>query len=226
MGTKKTRTLKPFWRCSDPLSNKAVLAHNLLYSFTTIHTVNWRLEMKKRHMIYILITGLVLMGSTGYAEENQSNLWETEFVTALQEGKAAASDSSEGLAYTPAQETVLEEAIKKAMEMKAPPCEAMKIAVDLKYSPYSTIRNIFGYGGQVDLNQLCGCATETGISKEIIAQAAAQAVTPLGTPVFSRDEITQAQCLTGLGYTPYASDTPRIDPDPKPRPISVSSPGA
>ena len=176
--------------------------------------------MKNVLLTILLIFSLAIFSSICFAQEN---LWENNFVQALQKGRAAANNQGGGLGYTPAEESVLEKAIKEAMEMKAPPCEAMKIAVDLKYNPYAVIKNIFGYGGQVSLNQLCMCATESGINKQIIAKAAADAASPLGTPIFSRDEITQAQCI-GLGYTPIATATPRILPEPIPDPISVSSP--
>ena len=81
------------------------------------------------------------------------------------------------------------------MDLKAPACEVMKIAVDLKYNPYSTIKTIFAVGGEVKLDQLCMCATESGITKEIIAKAASDATSSLGKPIFSRDEIIQSQCL-------------------------------
>ena len=173
----------------------------------------------------LFIIGLILFSYPCMAEENA---WEKEFVQALQKGKIVPAGQSQGLGYTPAEETVLEGAIKKAMELKAPPCEAMKIAVDLKYSSFSILTNIFGYGGEVDLDQLCMCATESGINKQIIAKSATDAVTPLGIPVFPRDEITQAQCLReiGLGYTAAETPPPPIQPPPPPKRFSVSSPSA
>lgn len=173
----------------------------------------------------VLITGLALFSNSCLADEN---IWEKEFVQALQKGKAVMAEPTKGLGYTPAEETVLEGAIKKAMDLKAPPCEAMKIAVDLKYNPFSVLKNIFGYGGEVNLDQLCMCATESGVNKQIIAKAATDAMTPLGTPVFPRDEITQAQCLReiGLGYTAAETIPPPIPPPPPPKPFSVSSPSA
>jgi len=130
--------------------------------------------------------------------------WEKEYIEKLQAGKEQSRQlKTEGLAYTPAEETVLEEAIIQAMDEKASPCEAMKIAVDLEYNPYLTIKHIYGYGGEVGLNQVCMCATEAGIQKQIVARAAADAITPLGEPVYERDEIAQSQCInqTGLAYT-------------------------
>ena len=186
---------------------------------------NRRIIMKNLITASFIIIGLMIFSYPCVAEENG---WEKEFVQALQKGKIVPSGQAQGLGYTPAEETVLEGAIKKAMESKAPPCEAMKIAVDLKYNPFSTLKNIFGYGGEVDLDQLCMCATESGINKQIIAKAATDAVTPLGTPVFPRDEITQAQCLReiGLGYTAAETPPPYNPPPLPPKPFSVSSPSA
>lgn len=154
--------------------------------------------MKNILMTGILIIGITLLAYPGFAEENP---WEQNFIQALQKGKAKVVGQAEGLGYTPSEDVVLETAIEEAMGQKAPACEVMKIAVDLKYSPYSTIKNIFGSGGEVDLDQLCMCATESGVLKEIIAKAASDATSSLGTPIFSRDEIIQSQCV-GLGYHP------------------------
>ncbi|MCD4720947.1 MAG: hypothetical protein K8S13_13980 [Desulfobacula sp.] len=175
----------------------------------------------KNIFLIILSLSLVALSSISFAEDNS---WEKQFIQTLQAGRAINTNTGGGLAYTPTDDTVLERAIQKAMEMDAPPCEAVKIAVDLKYNPYSVIKNVFGYGGEVDLNQLCMCATESGINKQIIAKAAADAASPLGTPIYSRDEIAQAQCLTGLGYTPFANAPSRIKPLPKPKPLSATSP--
>ncbi len=155
--------------------------------------------MKNILLTILLIFSLALLSSISFAQEKNS--WETDYISILQKGRAAIDNQGAGLGYTPAESTVLEEAIKLAMERKAPPCEAMKIAVELKYSPYGVIKNIFGYGGEISLDQLCMCATETGINKQIIAKAAADATSSLGTPIFNRDEIVQSQCI-GLGYTP------------------------
>ncbi len=160
----------------------------------------------------LLIFSMALLSSMSFANENS---WEKAYVNALQKGQKAVltnidNNKGGGLGYTPSQETILEGAIKNAIEMKAPSCQMMKIAINMDYNPYSVIKNIFSFGGAVDLNQLCMCATESGINKQIIAKAATEATSPLGTPVYSRDEIAQAQCLRniGLGYTPAAVTSP------------------
>lgn len=152
--------------------------------------------------------------------------WENDFILALRKGKAESIHQKGGLGYTMSENSILENAIKKALEQQAPPIEVMIIAIDLKYNPYDVIKNIFGHGDEINLNQLCLCATENGISKQIIAKAAADATSPTGTPIFPRDEIAQAQCLNvGLGYTPD-SDPPTFILIPPPRrPISQIVPG-
>ncbi|MCP4117795.1 MAG: hypothetical protein GY737_20835 [Desulfobacteraceae bacterium] len=146
--------------------------------------------------------------------------WLDTYITALEEGKAAqlpqGQAGEEGLAYTPPEEIVLQEAVSKAMEQNAPVCECMKIAIDLEYNPYSVLKTIYASGGVVKLDQLCMCATEAGVMKAIVAKAAGDALSPTGTPLFHRDEIAQSQCLggeEGLAYT--ASDVPlkTIDTD-------------
>ncbi len=164
--------------------------------------------MKKILLTALLIFSLAVLSSISFAKDN---LWEKTYIDALQKGMATTIDhKGEGLGYTPSQETVLEGAIKNAIAMKAPSCQMMKIAIDMKYNPYSVIKNIFSFGGAVDLNQLCMCATESGINKQIIAKAAEEAASPMGKPIYNRDEIAQAQCLKkiGLGYTPSAVTIP------------------
>ncbi len=164
--------------------------------------------MQKKILTMLLMFSLVALSSACFAG---NNLWEKNYINALQKGVAITMDhKGGGLGYTPSKETILEGAIKNAIAEKAPSCQMMKIAIDMKYNPYSVIKNIFSFGGEVDLNQLCMCATESGINKQIIAKAAEEAASPLGKPIYNRDEIAQAQCLRkiGLGYTPSAVTTP------------------
>ncbi|MFH2059628.1 MAG: hypothetical protein ABIJ59_12095 [Pseudomonadota bacterium] len=174
----------------------------------------------------LTIFTIVLLASSGFAEEKPS--WEKEFTLSLQKAKATDTQKADAYGYTQSEEDALKDAIQKAMDSKAPPCEAMKIAVDLKYKAHSVIKNIFSSGGEVDLNQLCMCATEKGVSKEIFAQAAtdAMATDPESgekRPVFLPDEVTQAQCFTGLGYTEDESPPEDIPPPPDPNPESGES---
>lgn len=170
--------------------------------------------MKKFTFFVTLITFLVLnLSVSGFAEED----WRDAYIASLEKGKAVqledTQEQSEGLAYTPPEDVVLEEAITKAMEKNAPACECLKIAIDFEYNPYSVLKNLYAAGGKAKLDQLCMCATEAGVMKAIIAQAAADAVSPLNDPIFDRDEIAQSQCLGGeeaLAYTALDKPLPNI----------------
>ena len=188
--------------------------------------------MRPIFLTYSLIFCLLLATTVSFAKNGKKNQedkrqWEKEFIAALQKGKAVNQTKTGGLAYTPPESTVLEAAIKQALSQNAPACEAMKIAADLQYQPYEILTDIFTHGGEVNLNQLCMCATETGINKQIVAQAATQAKSTSGTPVFDRDEIAQTQCLReiGLGYTPLDTLPDPVAPPDPPTPFSVSSAG-
>ncbi|MCF6248812.1 MAG: hypothetical protein L3J69_15860 [Desulfobacula sp.] len=183
--------------------------------------------MNRTMKTFCIAISLSFLTTIGFAEQKKENQWEKDFVQALQKGKAKSMNKSGGLGYQGAESSVLEKAVKKAMEQKAPPCEAMKIAVNLQYQAYDVISNIFSQGAEVNLNQLCMCATESGINKQLVAKAAKDTVTPLGKPVFPRDEIAQAQCLNdvGLGYTQPTLPPPPIKPPVPPNPISVFTSG-
>lgn len=156
-----------------------------------------------RNIIAVILISIGLMGFVllGFAQDGETPKWDTEFVHELE--TIRAQQKTGGLGYTVSQEEGLENAIKKAMDQKAPPCEAMKLAVDLNFNPYNVVSGIFSSGADVDLNQLCMCATESGITKSLMAQAATAAV---DANRLTRDEVTQAQCLReGLGMTPEVS---------------------
>ncbi len=166
--------------------------------------------MGKKILTILLMFSLVTLSSACFAE---NNLWKQKYINALQKGIVATSTVDHkggGLGYTPSKKTILENAIKDAVAMKAPFDQMMKIAIDMKYNPYSVIKFILSFGGKVDLNKLCMSAAEIGINKLIIAKAAKDAVSPLGKPIYNRGEIAQAQSLKeiGLGYTPSAVITP------------------
>ena len=117
------------------------------------------------------------------------------------------------------EDEVLKTAIEKAMKEKAPPCEALKIAVDLKYQPYSVLKNIFSAKtGEVDLDQLCMCATEKGTNEEKDARAVI--FNQAATDANLLDEATQAQCRVGFGYTEEIVEFETIDPPENDDPVS------
>ena len=146
----------------------------------------------------LIFIGLTAFTLPGFAQDNAKQQWDVAFVHDLE--KIRSQKKTGGLGYTLSQEEALNQAIKKAMDQQAPPCEAMKLAVDRNFNPYNVITGIFSSGAEIDLNQLCMCATEGGISKSLLARAAEAAT---DKNMLTRDEITQSQCLReGLGYTP------------------------
>ena len=180
------------------------------------------LEDTMKHLLSIVMTLVALAGlitTTLSAAEEEG--WQVAFTAALQEGKAGelpqGQSPAEGLAYTPPEELVLQEAVSEAMKQDAPACECMKIAIDLEYNPYAVLKSIYTAGGNIKLDQLCMCATEAGIMKAITAKAATDARWPSGLPVFHQDEIAQSQCLggeEGLAYTPPDQPLKAIAADP------------
>lgn len=174
----------------------------------------------KTKFFYILFC-LFITTSVAFADD-----WEKLFISKLVKGKQNNTSVSGGLGYHPTEEKLLGDAIKEAITKKGPACEIMKIAIDLKYSPYSTIKLIYSYGDEVLLDQICMCATESGITKQVITKAAIDAVSIEGKPLYNRDEIAQAQCFgsRGLGYTDSSNVPPRIEPPENPKPFSISAP--
>jgi hypothetical protein len=75
---------------------------------------------------------------------------------------------------------------------------------------------IYGVGGDLEIDAVCSCATEAGVAKAVIADAATDAVTLLDEPVYDISEVSRSQCLTGLAYQLDAGGEP--DPPPPPPP--------
>ncbi len=181
--------------------------------------------MKHKFLLGIMILTILVCFSTAVAEEEKKTSWEKEFIQDLQQGKMPLIGAG-GLPYTPSEEVVLEDAIKKAMEQDAPPCQCMVIAVELEYNPYMVLKNIYENEGELDLDELCICATQKGVDKQIIAKAAMDAQRN-GEPAFELDEITSSNCLQsdqGLAYTLGEEPPEDIPPPPVPPPASRSTP--
>ena len=210
---------------------------------------NRRSSMRDILTTLIIITGLIAFAIPGHAQNqnttDQEADWEAVFTLALQDGRAeikatSGADNTEALAYTLSleeqrkqEDRILRQAIKEAVDMKAPPCQIMKTAiVDLKhleFKPYSVIKNIYATGGEIDLNDVCECATEKGVSKQVITQAALDATDDNNKPVYMPDEITQAQCFRqdiGLGFSEEFDPVEAIPPGVQPNTESASFPSA
>lgn len=182
--------------------------------------------MKKIAMMMVTFTTVLVYVSTVAAKEQDDSSglgWQDVYQQMLEKGKESTQTNDAGLGYTPAEATVLEEAVSYALsgEKGDRACECMKIAVELEYNPYLVLKTIYGLGGDMEIDQVCSCATEAGVTKAIIAQAATDAVTPLDKPVYNVDEIAQSQCLTGLAYQVNPGNPP---PPPPPPPVSTILP--
>lgn len=143
--------------------------------------------------------------------------WRAVYQDMLEKGKGigVTEIGADGLPYTPPEGVVLEEAITYALseEKGDRACECMIMAVELDYNPYSVLKTIYGVGGDLEIDQLCSCATESGVTRAIIAQAATDAVNPLnGEPVYDAGEISRSQCLTGLAYPEGEPPPPPVSP--------------
>ena len=165
--------------------------------------------MKKRIGMAALTALFLCFAATASAD------WRTDFIQALDDGKTSETGpvegKGEGLAYTPTEESVLAGAIFDAVADEAPTCEVMRLAIEKEYNPYLVIKNIFGVGGNLELDQVCGCATDQGVMKAVIAKAALDAVGPGNKPVYQMDEVAQSQCLgdeVGLAFTEAATVPP------------------
>ncbi len=170
--------------------------------------------MKYSTLTVLIAAFLLLFTSNLFAGDDD---WETPYREALELGKSVQLpdkvDDLEGLAYTPPENVILENAITEALGNEAPECEAIKIAIDFDYNPYSVIKSVYSAGGQISLDQLCTCATAAGVMKEIVANAAKDAVSPLNDTIFEMDEIAQAKCLGGeeiLAYTKKSAPLTKI----------------
>lgn len=181
--------------------------------------------MKRLVLILMVICLAAALPATVFSDDSKKKGWESEFIEALQQGKMPIMGEG-GLPYTPSEETVLEGAIQGAMQEEAPPCQVLTLAVEMEYNPYMVMKNIYSFEGEVDLDQLCLCATQKGISKQVIAKAAMDAQRN-GEPVFTLDEVTQSNCLQsdeGLAYTLADEPPDVIPPPPNPTPQSRSIP--
>lgn len=178
--------------------------------------------------ILSLAAGFCLVSAGSAAAQS----WEEEFSRALAEIQEAAQagEPGDGLGYTPSQEDMLDEAIGNAMAQGGGGCQILKMALDTDFNAYPVLLSIYSRGG-VDLNEMCMCATDQGVSKAAIAQAALNGAGPEGSGEYTRDEIAQAQCLQeGLPFTPAEGSPPplpvppdTVPPDPVP-PVSPSAP--
>jgi len=155
--------------------------------------------------LFTLFLMIIIYTSNSNAFEGEKQLIEN-----LNQGLENIN-SSDGLGYTPAEISILEKSYTELIDINEdfPPCEVMKLSIDMGYNPYNVIKMIYSIGKSIDLDKACMCAVELGISKSIIARSAVDAVNSLNEPIFDMDEVVQSQCLRGeegLAYTEKSSD--------------------
>ena len=162
-----------------------------------------------KYFIIILITLFMNLYSNTFAFNGEKVLIDT-----LIKGKTINEQSSE-LVHTKEELSILKNAYKELFHTNKdfPACEVMKLSIDLKYNPYNVLKTIYSIGKEIELDQLCMCATETGINKAIIARAVIDATDIDGNSIYERDEVNQSQCLRlGLGYTSERATFPVFGP--------------
>ena len=143
-------------------------------------------------------------------EKQKKERWETEYTETLTQ-PVITDDEKKAL---------LLEAITEALDVDAPPCECLRIAIGLDFKPYFVMRYIYEHHKRVKLDELCWCAVSDGIEQHIIARAAADAKTPDNYPVFRQNEIAKSECIN-IAYTAQLDpidppDDPPIDPPVSP----------
>ena len=153
------------------------------------------------------------------AEKQKMERWEKEYTETLTQPVISGDEKK----------ALLLEAVTEALDVDAPPCECMRIAIGLDYKPYFVMRYIYEHNKGVKLDELCWCATSDGIEKHIIARAAADAKKSNNDPVFRQNEIAKSECIKsdeGLAYTAELNPPEPIDPPPDPPnpPVSPITP--
>ena len=178
-------------------------------------------KIRIRLAVFILISIFVIgiVPNCLAVEKQKKEKWETKFTDTLTQ-PTIGDDEKKAL---------LKEAITEALDVDAPPCECMRIAIGLEYKSYFVIKYIYEHSKEVKLDDLCWCATSDGIEKHIIARAAAEAKRLNNDPVFRQNEIAKSECIKsdeGLAYTAELDPPDPIDPpdDPPDPPVSPITP--
>ncbi len=150
-------------------------------------------------------------------EKQKKEKWAIEYELMLNQTAISADEKK----------IILKDAVTKALDADAPPCEVMRIAIGKDYKPYFVIRYIYEYSNEVKLDDLCWCATSDGIETFIVSKAATDAKTSNNDPVFRQNEIAKSDCIKkGLAYTAELNSPDPITPPgpPPPNPRSPTTP--
>jgi hypothetical protein len=181
------------------------------------------------------ITGTIVFAVLGcfslLATATAAQDWEQALTKALDAGKIemaryeSTTAKDGGLAYTRTEEKILTDAFTAAFKAKAPACGVMKLSIEKRYTPFMVIKTIYSVGENLNIDEVCTCATEAGVLKAVTLQAAREAKDSNEKPKFKPDEIAQSQCLgQGLAYTEQGQPGDVIPiPNPNP-PVSPSVP--
>ena len=177
--------------------------------------------IKNRLAVFFLISIFIIgiVPNCLAVEKQKKEKWETKYTDTLTQPTISDDEKK----------VLLKEAITEALDVDAPPCECMRIAIGLEYKPYFVIKFIYEHSKEVKLDELCWCAASDGIEKQIIARAAADAKKPNNDAVFRQNEIAKSECIKsaeGLAYTSELNPPDPIDPpdDPPDPPVSPITP--
>jgi DNA-directed RNA polymerase beta' subunit len=83
-------------------------------------------------------------------------------------------------------------------------CDCLNMALGMGHNPYQVLQTIFEVGNDLELNQLCECASASGVMTATIAKAARDAVSSTNQNIYTISEIAQSQFFRGkegLAYT-------------------------
>lgn len=179
--------------------------------------------MKKIAFSISVIFLVAMFSSIISAEDQGAGIgWRDIYQDMLEKGKGIGEPETE----PEPEEVVLEKAVSFALseEKGDRACECMRMAVELEYNPYLVIKTIYSVGGDLEIDQLCLCATEAGVMRAIISQAAMDATTSRDEAIYDEDEIARSECLKGLAFTVEEKEGEGPDPPPPPPPVTLSSP--
>ena len=80
--------------------------------------------MKKRLLWPVVLAVVFCIGTVAAGFAQTDGDWEEQFVQALKKGKEAAGTQTDGLAYTPSEETLFQEAVKRPWTRMPRPASA------------------------------------------------------------------------------------------------------
>ncbi len=149
--------------------------------------------MKQKINKYVILIFSLLIFGMAFAEKNiidpalrrfNSQDWRTVFRDEIRSGS-------------------LYDAVSSVVRDNPPKCDVMKEALKMGFNDFAVLKAIFSAWEDIDPDQMCVCATASGIPVAVISRAALDSG-------FSQDVIAQARCIgqkAGLAYTEPAEST-------------------